>query len=236
MIRRHSVCLSDIPYDYDYDYDYDFDYSSYESPDDDDANADPNDTITVYTLRRASSPVMTSSYNAGKAVNMDMSMTTPAPRMSSTATTILAGDAHGNGYGYGYGHGLPGASKKPKKKKPKKNKRSKTKDKKEDNSPEGVHSAVTVADIAESSTTTTTVGDNGGQGQPISAPLIVNGANWNWKQKQMSEVRPPSARTFTFIHFLHRIQANSPSRLATTSMMQTTVCSASSARTIPRCT
>lgn len=228
MIRRHSVCLSDIPYDYDYD------YSSYESPDDD-ANADPNDTITFYTLRRASSPVMTSSYNAGRAVDM----TTPAPRMSSTAATILAGDAHE--HDYGYGHGLPRAGKKPKKKKPKKNKRSKTKDKKEDNSPESVHSAVTVTDIAESSTTTTTVGDNSsqgqGQGQPISAaPLIVNGANWNWKQKQMSEVRPPSSRTFTFIHFLHRIQANSPSRLATTSMMQTTVCSASSARTIPRCT
>lgn len=168
MIRRHSVCLSDIPYDHDY-----------ESND---------DTITIYTLRRASSPVMASSYDARRAV--DMNVTTPAPRMSGTPTTILADGAHG----HGHGHELPKAGKKPKKKKPKKNKRSKTKDKKENNSPESVPSAVTVTDIAESSTTTT-VGDNGaqgqgqGQGQPISAPLIVNGANWNWNQKQMSEVR-----------------------------------------------
>lgn len=194
MIRRHSVCLSDIPsltepqeHSYpDYDYDY---------PDGKDANGDngynPNDTITIFALRSVSSPVMTST-NAAHMATADTSAQSMTPG-SSTAPAIPA-DSYLE---------PPKTGKKAKKKKKKKNKRSKVKDKNKEDSPGSAHSGT-----AANGETAKAIDDGGGGGQSqtkkenISSPLIVNGTNWKHRmtEQMAAEVRILLPSCFYFWH------------------------------------
>lgn len=193
MIRRHSVCLSDIPsltepqeHSYpDYDYDY---------PDGKDANGDngynPNDTITIFALRSVSSPVMTST-NAAHMATADTSAQSMTPG-SSTAPAIPA-DSYLE----------PPKTKKKAKKKKKKNKRSKVKDKNKEDSPGSAHSGT-----AANGETAKAIDDGGGGGQSqtkkenISSPLIVNGTNWKHRmtEQMAAEVRILLPSCFYFWH------------------------------------